>query len=53
MANMCPTQTPMPEQVPQVRSHNFSEVALGYTKEMALEEAARCLMCKNAPCISG
>jgi len=43
----------MPSQPPLVRAHNFSEVALGYTEEMALSEAARCLGCKNMPCVSG
>ena len=48
MANMTLTKTPMPEQEPQVRAHNFKEVALGYTAEMAMEEAGRCLNCKQA-----
>lgn len=43
----------MPEQDPQERARNFSEVALGYTLEMAYEEAKRCLQCKNRPCVSG
>ncbi|HIS53130.1 MAG TPA: NADPH-dependent glutamate synthase [Candidatus Onthomonas avicola] len=43
----------MPNQDPQVRSRNFEEVALGYTEEMARQEAARCLDCKNHPCVSG
>ena len=43
----------MPVQDPQVRAHNFDEVALGYTEEMAMQEAARCLDCKNSPCRSG
>jgi len=43
----------MPEQEPSVRSGNFREVALGYTEEQALNEAARCLNCKNMPCVSG
>ncbi len=47
------TKNPMPEQDPEVRSHNFEEVALGYTEEQARQEAARCLDCKNAPCRSG
>jgi len=50
--NMCLTQTPMPVQDPDVRNKNFSEVALGYTKEMAINEAKRCLGCKNKPCVS-
>ena len=43
----------MPEQAPEVRRHNFSEVALGYTPEMAVAEALRCLNCKNPPCMKG
>jgi len=43
----------MPEQDPQTRARNFEEVALGYTEEMAVEEAARCLACKNKPCVRG
>jgi glutamate synthase (NADPH/NADH) small chain len=43
----------MPHQDPQVRSTNFNEVALGYTKEQAIDEAQRCLNCKNSPCVSG
>lgn len=43
----------MPTQSPEVRAHNFNEVALGYTKEMAIAEANRCLNCKNKPCIEG
>ncbi len=46
-------KTPMPEQEPYVRNKNFSEVALGYTEEMAINEARRCLNCKNMPCVSG
>lgn len=53
MANMCPTKTAMPEQDPNVRNKNFEEVATGYTEEMAINEAARCLNCKNMPCVSG
>lgn len=44
---------PMPEQDPKIRRHNFEEVALGYTDEMAIEEAKRCLACKQKPCIRG
>ncbi|MCX7658899.1 MAG: dihydropyrimidine dehydrogenase, partial [Oscillospiraceae bacterium] len=43
----------MPEQKPDVRNKNFLEVALGYTEEMAIEEAKRCLNCKNRPCVDG
>ena len=53
MANMTLTKTPMPEQEPQVRAHNFKEVALGYTAEMAMEEAGRCLNCKKPKCVEG
>ena len=51
--NMDPKKTPMPEQDPQVRTTNFDEVALGYTEEMAVNEAMRCLQCKNQPCVQG
>ena len=50
---MAMTKLSMPEQDPQVRSHNFEEVAMGYTAEMAVEEAGRCLSCKNQPCVAG
>ena len=53
MANMNPNKCPMPSQDPMVRNRNFSEVALGYTLEMAMEEAQRCLGCKHKPCIEG
>ena len=53
MANMSLVKTPMPEQDPQVRARNFQEVALGYTAEMAIEEAGRCLKCKNPKCVEG
>ena len=53
MANMSLTKNPMPEQDPIVRSGNFDEVALGYTPEMAIDEAKRCLNCRNMPCRSG
>ena len=53
MPNMQPKKTPMPEQEPQVRNKNFEEVTLGYTEEMAMEEAKRCLACKNRPCVAG
>jgi len=43
----------MPEQLPEVRIHNFNEVSLGYTQEQAVREARRCLQCKKAPCVSG
>ena len=50
--NMDPHKCPMPVQDPEVRKHNFDEVALGYTYEMAVNEAKRCLGCKNKPCVS-
>jgi glutamate synthase (NADPH/NADH) small chain len=53
MADMVLTKTPMPEQDPQERSRNFDEVALGYSEELALKEAGRCLQCKNSPCMQG
>lgn len=53
MPNMQKEKTRMPEQEPAVRARNFSEVALGYTKEQAVNEAGRCLNCKNKPCVEG
>ncbi|MBP3485747.1 MAG: NADPH-dependent glutamate synthase, partial [Oscillospiraceae bacterium] len=53
MANMTLVKTPMPEQDPKVRARNFKEVTLGYTDEMAMEEAKRCLHCKNPKCVEG
>ena len=53
MANMKMTKTPMPEQEANVRNKNFKEVALGYTPEMAVAEAERCLQCKNPQCVTG
>ena len=50
--NMDPKKCPMPVQEPEIRKNNFDEVALGYTYEMALKEAQRCLNCKNKPCRS-
>ena len=49
MANMQMTKTPMPEQDPNVRNKNFKEVTLGYTAEMAINEAQRCMQCKKPP----
>ncbi len=46
-------KVPMPEQPPDLRIKNFNEVALGYTPEMAMEEAKRCLQCKNPACVKG
>ena len=51
--NMDPKKCPMPTQDPNVRNKNFKEVALGYTAEMAVNEAKRCIGCKNKPCQSG
>ena len=51
--NMCPLKNPMPSQDPDVRNKNFDEVALGYTAEAAIDEAKRCLNCKNRPCVAG
>ena len=50
--NMNPLKNPMPAQDPQVRNGNFEEVALGYTAEMAIDEAKRCIGCKNRPCVA-
>ena len=52
-ANMSLTKNPMPTQDAKVRAHNFDEVALGYTEEQAIDEAMRCLNCKNMPCVDG
>lgn len=51
--NMSLTKNEMPTQEPQIRARNFSEVALGYSEETAVDEAMRCLNCKNMPCVSG
>ena len=53
MPNMSPKKAPMPSQDPNVRNKNFLEVATGYTEEVAIEEAQRCLNCKNRPCVNG
>ena len=53
MANMALNKNPMPSQDPEVRNKNFDEVALGYTKEQAIDEAQRCLNCKTKPCMTG
>ena len=52
-ANMSLTRKAMPVQDALVRAHNFDEVALGYTEEQAIDEANRCLNCKNMPCVTG
>jgi glutamate synthase (NADPH) small chain len=53
MPNMSRKKVQMPTQSGQERIHNFNEVALGYTPEMAMEEAQRCLGCKTRPCVNG
>ena len=51
--NLDPKKCPMPSQDPNVRNKNFQEVALGYTAEMAVNEAKRCLNCPKKPCVEG
>ncbi len=53
MPNMSLKKNPMPSQEPLIRARNFREVALGYSEETAIDEALRCLNCKNKPCVSG
>ena len=53
MANMSLKKNEMPHQAPEVRRNNFNEVALGYTPEQAIDEAQRCLGCKNRSCVAG
>ena len=53
MANMIPNRNEMPTQDAKVRAHNFDEVALGYSEAQAIDEANRCLNCKNMPCVTG
>lgn len=53
MPNMSLKKNPMPSQEPSVRAHNFDEVSTGYSAETAVDEALRCLGCKNMPCVSG
>ncbi len=53
MPNMSPKKNEMMTQAPEVRARNFDEVALGYTEEQAIDEAKRCLNCRNMPCVSG
>ncbi len=53
MPNMSLKKNPMPSQEPDVRNKNFDEVALGYTAEIAIDEAQRCLQCKNVSCVAG
>ena len=52
-ANMSLQRNPMPSQEPLVRAHNFDEVTMGYSEETAIDEAMRCLGCKNMPCVDG
>ena len=51
--NLSPTKNPIPEQEPNIRNKNFDEVALGYTVELALDEAQRCLQCRRPMCVTG
>lgn len=51
--NMSPKRNSMPTQDARERAHNFNEVALGYSEEAAINEAFRCLNCKNMPCVDG
>ena len=53
MPNMSPKKNEMMTQAPEVRARNFDAVALGYTEEQAIDEAKRCLNCRNMPCVSG
>ena len=53
MINLKEIKNPMPEQDPKVRARNFKEVAEGYTPEMAINEAMRCLKCRTKPCTKG
>ena len=53
MANMDQKRHEMPTQLPEVRAHNFFEVALGYDEATAIAEAERCLNCKHMPCVNG
>ena len=53
MINLVREKNPMPEQAPDVRNKNFLEVCTGYTEEMAIREAMRCLKCRKKPCTTG
>ena len=53
MINLVNVKNPMPEQKPDVRNKNFLEVAEGYTEDMAVREAMRCLQCRKHPCMTG
>ena len=52
-ANMNPKRNEMPTQDAALRARNFDEVALGYSEQTAIDEAMRCLNCKNMPCVDG
>ena len=51
--NMDPKKNPIPTRAPEIRAHDFLEVATGYSEDVAIEEALRCLSCKNMPCSEG
>ena len=53
MINLKVKKNPMPEQAPDIRNHNFEEVSEGYTPQMAINEAMRCLNCREKPCTHG
>ena len=53
MINVKKVKNPMPEQKPDLRNKNFEEVAMGYTPQMAVNEAMRCLKCRKKPCTKG
>ncbi len=53
MPNLSPKKNEMPSQNPEIRRTNYDEVALGYTEEIAVAEAGRCLNCKHMPCVTG
>ena len=53
MINLVNKQNAMPEQAPDIRNKNFLEVCTGYTEDMAIREAMRCLRCRKKPCVSG
>lgn len=53
MINLVREKNPMPEQAPEIRNQNFLEVSSGYTEEMAINEAMRCLKCRKKPCMAG
>jgi len=51
--HIIPKKTPMPEQLPEVRIHNYNEVPYGYTEEQAMAEAKRCIECAKPKCMEG